>query len=377
MAIAAAVLSAAVLIACEVKEPDCENDGDQQEYEACLTAQELRHENQTATAAAEDIIRSTEVAEARAEFMTVEALSDEDYEATTVALDELAEQNGGRQSFKRAAGLTALNGSAPVTTTGDTTGSDSTGMDSGNSTDSVEPAPERSPAPVDTPTPVPASITAAPTPVPSATAMPTPGPTAIPTPEPTATPVPEPTATEGPVDLSTLAWLTGLQAGELAFTEAGGRIYEIVGHVSEKAGMLSSGDTAGDELSPGAGYGRDWSVTVHSGEEKLYCSVSLGVTDCSGGFTHNTTGDVTAVVEDSSAAFERFESENNADWQTLLANDDISILFHLKVDLGDTPADAWTHVWSASITVHDEGASPGGGNFAWNIEKDTVTSSVY
>lgn len=200
-------------------------------------------------------------------------------------------------------------------------------------------------------------------------------------PVPTAVPPPIPTATAIPVDLSTLAWLTAHQAAELAPLEADGEVFEIAGHGARGAGELSTGDTTGAELSPGAGYARDWSVTIQNDIEAIFCQVGFGETSCNGGGFHYGDGEVGTVIADSPAALERFESENNPDWQALLAYNDISILFDMHVDLSGAfttePGDPIARIWSASITVRDAGASPKSGNFHWNMDTDEVTSFVF
>jgi hypothetical protein len=90
---------------------------------------------------------------------------------------------------------------------------------------------------------------------------------------------------------------------------------------------------------------------------------------------------VGTVDADSPAAFARFDSENDPDWQALMAYDNISILLDLHVDLtgaiNAAPGDPIERIWSASITVHDEGASLRSGNFHWNVDTDEITSSVF
>jgi|TARA_B100000959_G_scaffold118644_1_gene124760 hypothetical protein len=57
------------------------------------------------------------------------------------------------------------------------------------------------------------------------------------------------------------------------------------------------------------------------------------VTICNNGGFHYCGGEVGTIVVDSPAALERFNGENNADWQALMSNDGISIRLDLHVDL--------------------------------------------
>jgi hypothetical protein len=65
----------------------------------------------------------------------------------------------------------------------------------------------------------------------------------------------------------------------------------------------------------------------------------------------------------------------------LMAYEDITILLDLHVDLTGAvnaePGEPIVRIWSATITVRDAGASPSGGSFHWNVDTDTVTSSVF
>jgi len=200
----------------------------------------------------------------------------------------------------------------------------------------------------------------------------------VPSAAPTPSAVPAPTATEVPADLSTLSWLTAKQAAQLALMEVDGEVYSITGHGTSAAGVLSPGDAPDSEPSPGAGYSRDWSVVVRSGGETIHCSILIGDTLCmSGNAVDAGISEVGSVEPDSTNAFERFESANNVDWQALMVNDDVSILFELYGSSGESLDDPPFPVWTAYVTVNDLNVSPRGGQFNWNIEADTITSSVY
>jgi hypothetical protein len=167
----------------------------------------------------------------------------------------------------------------------------------------------------------------------------------------------------------------------LALSQAEGELFEIAGHASRAAGILGSGDTAGSALCPGIGYARDWSVTVQNDVEAIFCTIGLGISKCNPGGFHYGDGEVATVAIDSPEALARFNSENNPDWQTLMENEDLSILLDLHVDLSGAfnaePGTPIARIWSASITVHNETDGIRSGSFYWNLDTDAITWSVF
>lgn len=326
------VIFAGVLAACAPTEKDdCDGAYDpvkeQREYEDCLAEVALHQENQTATSVARRVATATFEAEI--------AIERADYAATVAALDAEPVKSGDRQTLSRAG-----------TIAGSVTKDDNA--------------------------------------IPTAIAVPTPDPTTVPvmpTAVPTPVPTPVPTATEISVDLSTLTWLTAKQAAELAMAESPGVVFEIAGHASRAAGSLASGDTSGSDPSPGIGYARDWSVTLQTDTETYFCTIGLGLTSCNSSNFHYGDGEVETVTQDSPDALERFNGESNSDWQDLMANENISILLDLHVDLtGAVNAEPGTpiaRIWSATITVHNATEGPSSGNFHWNLDTDDVTWSVF
>ncbi|MBT3942092.1 MAG: hypothetical protein HOC77_10630 [Chloroflexi bacterium] len=340
------VMVAGVLAACgPTEKADCDglsrsNADDEEDYEQCLEDLALYESNQTATSVAARSATAT----FEAEIATERA----DYTATNVALEaeQLKTDPGDRQTLNRAGTISgAVSKETPTATT--------------TAAPTAETLPTALVNPAPTPTSVPVAPTAAPTPVPT----------------------PEPMATQVPVDLSKLAWLTAKQAAELATAEAPGVVFEIAGHASRAAGMLGSGDSAGSELSPGIGYARDWSVTLQTDTETYFCTVGLGITSCNASNFHYGDGEVETVSQDSTEALARFNQENNADWQALMSNDDISILLDLHPDLtgavGAEPGTPIARIWSATITVHNATDGPRSGSFHWNLDTDAIAWSVF
>ena len=85
----------------------------------------------------------------------------------------------------------------------------------------------------------------------------------------------------------------------------------------------------------------------------------------------SSVGEITGANVDSPAVFDIWN--DNADWNELMGNDDISILLHLYLLDGD-PA---TLVWQVSITVHNAPNGLGGGNFNWAPSTGVTTFTTY
>ncbi len=204
---------------------------------------------------------------------------------------------------------------------------------------------------ISTPTPVPATATPVPVVVP------------------TATQVPVPTATEIPLTIG--LWLTALQAIEIASQAQPGIVKYISGHVSPRAGRGDYGDVTSNTPSPGAGYSSSWEVMFVDGGKDYLCVVQAATADCGPGFGFIDPGDITGADIDSLAVFETWR--DNAEWNELLANDDISTLMILEPDAGEgTPL-----VWRVYITVRGESNGLSGGSFFWTPATNFTKSIPY
>lgn len=192
-------------------------------------------------------------------------------------------------------------------------------------------------------------------------------PEASPTPESAQTPVPVPNATEQPVVTS--AWLTALQAVDIATAAQAGQVKTIVSHVAHKAGQNDAGDSTNTMASPGAGYASSWEVSLIDGDDHYYCDVKNGVADCTPS-SYPGAPYVSATDIDSTAMFAIWES--NSEWKELLRNENLSVLAHLHTEGEGTPS-----IWTASITVHGEASGLRGGNFNWIPESGETNFTTY
>lgn len=157
-------------------------------------------------------------------------------------------------------------------------------------------------------------------------------------------------------------WLTALDAIALAEAREPGIATEISGRVALTQGETQVGDLQSSTPSPGAGYGLVWWVIVQNGEQISNCEVGLGKVVCSSIIRPPFRFDVSRVTADSPEVFKAWQDQ--AEWSVILDHQDVSLLLNLHPDISTDGV----HIWSAFVTVHDEGASPSSGNFHWTVE---------
>jgi hypothetical protein len=209
-----------------------------------------------------------------------------------------------------------------------------------------------------TPAPTPTQVVPATVPAPTDTVAPA---------VPTETPIP-PSPTPQPVVSG--PWITALQAVAVVESDQTGTVRNVVAHVASDAGQFDSGDVSGATPSPGAGYAAIWEIALSEGDELLLCTVWFNGSACSKTFSIED-GSVSGASVDSVEVFPIWR--DTAEWNELLANNDISVLLVLKSSAGDgSPL-----MWQTSITVHGIPNGLGGGNFIWIPETGETSFTTY
>ena len=166
-------------------------------------------------------------------------------------------------------------------------------------------------------------------------------------------------------------WLTALDAIALAEAREPGIATEISGHVALTPGETQVGDLQSSTPSPGAGYGLVWWVLVQNGERISNCEVGLGKVICSSISHPPFRFDVSRVTADSPEVFQAWQDQ--IEWTEFLDHQNVSLLLNLHPDISTDGL----HIWSAFVTVHDDGASPSSGNFHWTVENGKKEQWLY
>ncbi len=168
--------------------------------------------------------------------------------------------------------------------------------------------------------------------------------------------------------------MTDLEVIQIASVNQTGVISYMDGHASTFPGEADPSDNPSDITSPGGGYGTYWTVAflTDSGATN-FCSVIGQELDCFGSEYTPAPGDIRGVTIDSTTAFEAFARSTG--WNEIIATGKANLLLVLEPGSGELDP---THTyWSAAVTVQGATSGIGGGNYHWDLNTDTVTSTTW